>query len=426
MTITHVQSLARWINDSAFTASLDADADLGDLEPLRDLVGDARVVALGESAHYIPEFHLARHRLLRFLAERMGFSTYALEAPFTAGREIGAWIDGGDGDIAQIADAAMPIGLGRIPELHGTFAWLREHNRQAHEPITFIGTDVPGSGGSIVPALEAVRAVLLEMDPDALPLMERAIQLAHTHDAAATFAVLTRYATVSAREQDELSALLSRLLSRLETMARGRVSPQGEVGAAFMDLRGAWYADHLHRDIAGRGLASAAASRDAFMGEVVLNHVERKPNARVVVASHNVHIQKVPSTQSAVGQIPQGEYLSAALGSDYRAIAITAAAGRTAQIQPNPALDAGFEIREVELTPVERDSLDAHLGGDAPLSLVDLRHAPSGEAIRGMRMEGYFLELPALDAFDAVAWVSRSSVSDTIRGGPSSWTSSVR
>ena len=105
--------------------SLDPDAPLDDLAGLRGIVGDARVVAIGESAHYVPEFHLVRHRLLRFLAERLGFSAYALEAPFTAGRVIGDWIESGSGDIGAIAATAMPIRLGRVPELHDTLRWMR-------------------------------------------------------------------------------------------------------------------------------------------------------------------------------------------------------------------------------------------------------------------------------------------------------------
>ena len=416
MTMTHVRSLADWIDHNAHAVSLDADAPLDDLEPMRDLVGGARVVAIGESAHYIPEFHVVRHRLLRFLVERLGFTIYALEAPFTTGRAIGRWIEQGDGDIGEIASAAMPISLGRIPELHDTLAWIREHNLHAERPIHFVGTDVPGSGGSIVPALERVHAELSTADPDAVPLVDRALELARAHHDDETFAMLARYATVPASEQDELSAILSRLLGRLESMAAHLDTLGGEAQSTRLDLRGAWYADHLHRDVAGRGLPGAAASRDAFMAEVVLDQLDRRPDQRIVVASHNVHIQKVPSSESPAGQLPQGCHLAAALGAEYRAIAITGREGRTAQIQMNPERPHGFEIQEVPLTPAPDDSLDAHLSGSGPLMLTDLRHAPDGAAPHRMRMEGYFLDLPVLDAFDAAAWVPRTSVSAAVSG----------
>ena len=416
MTMPRLRSLADWIDNDAHAASLDADAPLDDLEPLRDLVGSARVVAIGESAHYIPEFHAVRHRILRFLVERMGFTTYALEVPFTAGRAIGRWIEDGDGDIREIASAALPISLGRIPELHDTLVWIREHNLHAEQPLRFVGTDVPGSGGSLVPALERVHVVLRAADPDAVPLVERALELARTHHDDETFAVLARYATVPQSEQDELSAILSRLLARLESMAAHLDTEGGEAQATRLDLRGAWYADHLHRDVAGRGLSAAAASRDAFMAEVVIEQLDRRPDQRIVVASHNVHIQKVPSAESPAGQLPQGFYLAAALDADYRAIAITGREGHTAQIQMNPERPRGFEIQEVPLMPAPDDSLDAHLSGSAPLMLADLRQAPDKAAPRRMRMEGYFLDLPVLEAFDAAAWVPRTSVSAAISG----------
>lgn len=56
-----------------------------------------------------------------------------------------------------------------------------------------------------------------------------------------------------------------------------------------------------------------------------------------------------------------------------------------------------------------------YLRGNAPMTVADLRGAPDREMVRRMRMEGYFLEMPVLDAFDAVAWVLRSSVSLAIR-----------
>jgi erythromycin esterase len=85
--MTDKTSFADWVRDHAIVAdALDPQAPLDDLEPLRALIGDARVVAIGESAHYMREFYL-----LRFLAERCGFTVYALEAPFTAAHAIDAW-----------------------------------------------------------------------------------------------------------------------------------------------------------------------------------------------------------------------------------------------------------------------------------------------------------------------------------------------
>jgi erythromycin esterase len=61
---------------------------LDDLEWLDQAIGDSRVVAIGESAHYNREFFQLRHRLLRYLVERHGFSAYAVESGFVEGCRV--------------------------------------------------------------------------------------------------------------------------------------------------------------------------------------------------------------------------------------------------------------------------------------------------------------------------------------------------
>lgn len=62
---------------------LDPEAPLDDLEPLRELIGPARVVGIGETAHFVREYGLLRHRLVRFLVERTGFDVVACLATTT-------------------------------------------------------------------------------------------------------------------------------------------------------------------------------------------------------------------------------------------------------------------------------------------------------------------------------------------------------
>lgn len=65
--------------------TLDDKASLDDLEPLRDIIGEARVVAIGEGAHFVSEFASARIRLLRFLVERCGFTMLVASNEFSRG-----------------------------------------------------------------------------------------------------------------------------------------------------------------------------------------------------------------------------------------------------------------------------------------------------------------------------------------------------
>jgi hypothetical protein len=55
------------------------DDDFSDLAPLREIVGAARIVGIGESTHWIHEFYQIRHRLTRFLIEKLGFTAVVME-----------------------------------------------------------------------------------------------------------------------------------------------------------------------------------------------------------------------------------------------------------------------------------------------------------------------------------------------------------
>ena len=417
--MTDKKSFADWTRKNAIAAeTLDPRAPLDDLEPLGEVISAARVVAIGESAHYVREFHHLRHRLLRFLVERLGFTVYALEAPFTEAHAIDAWVQGGPGTVAEVADG-VPFNQGRSREMHDHLAWMRARNSTAAPALRFAGTGVPASGGSTLSALEEVEAYLRRSDPDALPLLEQASEWARKYHDTATFKALFRYTTLDHAVQDALSAALSRLLTRMETTGAYQRSKQRGQGhnTALAHLRGAWYLDHFHRDFVGRGISveHPHALHDAFMAESVLRLLEDgTKDTRIVVASHNIHIQKTPvKHKGAVPLLPGGYHLAQALEDDYVSIAATSNRGRTARMHMDPEHPLGFEVHDLLLPPPADGSVEAAFATDASLSVADLRAArlrvDDAESFQRMRMEDYFMDVPIFDAFDAVAHVPHTS-----------------
>ncbi|MDP2955856.1 MAG: hypothetical protein Q8N53_05500, partial [Longimicrobiales bacterium] len=62
-------------------ASVDpANRDFSDLQDLRDVIGDSRVVMLGEQSHGDGTVFLAKTRLIEFLHQEMGFDVLAFES----------------------------------------------------------------------------------------------------------------------------------------------------------------------------------------------------------------------------------------------------------------------------------------------------------------------------------------------------------
>ncbi|MFC7534049.1 erythromycin esterase family protein [Actinoplanes sp. GCM10030250] len=407
-------TLSAWIRRYAVTAdTLDPDAPLDDLEPLRDLIGSARVVGIGENAHHVREFYLLRHRLLRFLVERCGFTTLAFEAPFTEAHTVNAWVRGGPGTVQAVAAAGAGAGgLGECTEMHNLLTWLRDHNRRATTPVRFAGTIISTRQA----ALTALAGYLREADPDALPLLDEVRERAAAFHPTSIFAVLHQYTATSHADQDAMTAALSRLLGRMQTMTayqrtRGR---EREQAAALHQMRGLWYGDHALRDFAGRGIPAGSSATDAFLAESVLRLADDGP---VVLAVHNCHLRRTPvHHDGAFGLFPAGYHLAQALGDDYLAVAVTAGSGRTAQVRPDPDHPLGFRVLEHAPAPLTAGCVEAAFSDRPVVAFADLRAARSavtdGPAYQQMRMEHYLTDVDVLDAYDAVCHLRETTCTD--------------
>jgi erythromycin esterase len=202
---SHDNPFAGWLRGHAVPLThLDPEAPLDDLEPLRDIVGDARVVAIGENSHFINEFSLLRRRILRFLAERCGFTVLAFEYGFSEGFPLDAWAqgEGTDDDLSAHLAEAIPVGVDE------PLRWMRRHNATAGVPVRFAGIDIPAAGGSLLPALAPLADYLREIDPETLPLLQTAMRIAESFAGASAASAAPAWTRLAAAEQDALSAIL--------------------------------------------------------------------------------------------------------------------------------------------------------------------------------------------------------------------------
>ncbi|GAA2942484.1 hypothetical protein GCM10011428_71460 [Streptomyces violaceus] len=91
--------------------TVDTGGDTRDLRPLDRMIGDARVVGLGEATHGSHEFFALKHRVFRHLVEEQGFRTFALEAPWSTGLRLNAYVLRGEGDPRRIMREEFQRGL---------------------------------------------------------------------------------------------------------------------------------------------------------------------------------------------------------------------------------------------------------------------------------------------------------------------------
>jgi erythromycin esterase len=71
-----------WLKQNAIAVrSIDpSDEDFSDLMPLKKIIGDAQVVAIGEPNHHVGSIYFAKTRLIKFLHQEMGFDMLAYES----------------------------------------------------------------------------------------------------------------------------------------------------------------------------------------------------------------------------------------------------------------------------------------------------------------------------------------------------------
>ncbi|MGK4578921.1 erythromycin esterase family protein [Kitasatospora sp. HPMI-4] len=389
--------------------TLDPAGPLDDLEWLDEAIGDARVVAIGESAHYNGEFYRLRHRLLRYLAERHGFSAYAMETGFAEGWLTDDWVRGGEGGPGHAQANGITSLMGLWTPMRAQLEWIREHNRTAAHPVGFYGLDLPGSMVSLLPGLDLVTAYLAQADPEFLPdpaLRETASSIAAPSSFSAPAAVAA-YGELTPESRDALTAGLADLLARM-TGRRLEYLRQATAEAyerALQVLRVTVTLDSGYREMARGDRRGLMLNRDTAMADTVEWILRRE--GRIVLAAHNGHVQRRPIAMPGMASVtPMGMHLADRLGDDYLVIGTTSGTGQML----NNGDDFYTGTLFTPLDPPQPGSLDALMAAscDRPFATDLRRLSPADTATvqaasrqRAGIGDFYFDQNP-LDAFDLV------------------------
>lgn len=138
---------AAWVKANAVPlTSVNAGSGFDDLEPLRSVIGDARIVGLGEATHGTREHFQMKHRLVEFLATQMGFTIFSIEASTPESYAVDGYVTGGVGDPAALV-AGMGFWTWRTEEVLDMVRWMRAFNEReasagSGKHIAFTGFDM--------------------------------------------------------------------------------------------------------------------------------------------------------------------------------------------------------------------------------------------------------------------------------------------
>ena len=253
-----------------------------DLDILKKLIDNRKVVALGEGSHGTGEIFKMKNRIIQYLAANHGFDIFSIEANMPESYKINDYTIRGDGDPKKLI-AGMYFWTWRTEEVLNMVEWMRRFN-QPKQRIEFTGFDMQYYAGAIDELLVAFK----ENDE----ATKKITSLKKTLDEIRTRAQQNRgMPSVGYNEMKEIDNVISFLRTMIETSPKKDWLLQNVViiEQYLGNNSGLW--------------------RDKCMAENFLWIKEHNPNSKLVIWAHNGHIKKTSQMM--------GDHLSQKLGDDY-------------------------------------------------------------------------------------------------------------
>jgi erythromycin esterase len=121
------------------------DDDFADLMPLKEAIGDARVVWLGEQSHGEGAAFLAKGRLVRFLHDEMGFDVIVWEAGLASGPLVDEAMRNSHLTAFEAAEKSVFPIWSQSAQVRPTLDYIKE-SQLTNSPITSAGMDAQLTG----------------------------------------------------------------------------------------------------------------------------------------------------------------------------------------------------------------------------------------------------------------------------------------
>ncbi|MGE0867875.1 MAG: erythromycin esterase family protein [Kofleriaceae bacterium] len=393
-----------------------------------DLIGDSKLVLLGEATHGTQEFYRIRAELTKRLIRERGFSAIAAEADWPDAYRINRYVHGVGRDLdpaaALIEFRRFPQWMWRNTDVLDLVSWLRSYNDQLAGPasrIGFYGLDLY----SLHTSMAAVVSYLDVRDPDAAK---------RARDRYACFDVFGQephdYGKAVAMgltadcEHEVLAQLVDLMRHRNELLRRDGVLADDAQFEAEQNARVVANAEEYYRQAYWGGV-STWNLRDTHMADTLdalAHHLETRGRApKIIVWAHNSHVgdSDAMTHRAERDEITLGHLCRARHRGDVALIGFTTHGGAV-----TAASDWGGAAERKTVRPALRGSYEALLHDTGvPSFVLPLRdlgeaaaalHEPRLERAIGVvyrpeteRLSHYF-EVRIADQLDAVIHIDQT------------------
>lgn len=273
-----------------------------DLRVLNALIGDSKVVALGENTHGASKIYRMKHRIIEYMAENMGFDIFSIEANMPESYRLNQYTVDGKGDPKNLI-AGMYFWTWNTQEMLDLVEWMRNFNQAGHR-ITYTGFD-------------------MQFYEESVSLLDAAF----TNDEQSMQLLWDIYAGLKDVQTYSSSGIPQINAPTAKNIAEKLVRIERQIGKlSVAEKEKAWLRQNaalLHQFLGDGPLLSW---RDRCMAGNLLWIKRQNPLSRIVVWAHNGHIEKSSDRM--------GGFLQDSLGTEYVNFGFTFYDGEYTGIRP--------------------------------------------------------------------------------------------
>ncbi|MGO9553047.1 erythromycin esterase family protein [Mycobacterium sp.] len=409
--------------------AIDAPAGVPPREMLSELIGDARIVLIGESSHGTHEFYQARAEITKWLIEEKGFCAVAAEADWPDAYRVNRYVRGlGEDTTAEEALRGFerfPSWMWRNNVVHDFVDWLRADNRrcesQHRRRAGFYGLDLY----SLHRSMHEVVTYLDKIDPAAAG-RARARYACFDHasaDDGQAYGFRAAFGAGLSCEKEAIDQLVDIQRNALVYARRDGLLAEDELFYAEQNAQVVRDAEYYYRAMFS-GRVTSWNLRDQHMADTLqalLAHLDRYPDAtpaRIVVWAHNSHVGDARATEvSSDGQLTLGQLVRERYRDDCRLIGfstytgtVTAASdwgGVAERKMVRPALPGSIEELFHE-TGKPAFAVSSDGAARAALDVVRLGRAIGVIYLPATERQSHYFHVRPADQFDAMIHIENT------------------
>jgi erythromycin esterase len=254
-----------------------------DLKIFSTLIGNSKVVALGEVTHGSSEIFKMKDRIIRYLAQNDGFDIFSIEAAMPESYKVNNYTLKGEGNPEDYI-RGMQFWTWRTQEVLNMIKWMKEYNQTAKQKIIFTGFDLQ----SFLGAVDELERELRKNNITSQKL-EELKQLLIDNKRQREIGENLYFNKKAKEEINEIIVQLKNEISKVHFKNENWLLQNIRIIEQYVDL--------------------STSTRDKYMAENIMWIKNNNSNSKIVLWAHNGHIEE---TGNSVGK-----YLSDQIGSDY-------------------------------------------------------------------------------------------------------------